>query len=209
MPWVVENNIRWYNKNYTDNPQANALHILTNGYAIGYPNHGHPHTGIATWQQSFFTWAVGNLADLGFPGAGRLRNWFSSFQINLMTSPDYCWIVASAYELQVRDSQDTPIYTSLRSVYAHTFPKVQNVTCNGNQIAALLSASHGYQYAKSVMVGYPHSPTGFVANFQIGLAAATDSNVPKAHRAWQIFVQRKVQPNYADSPQFAIIPRRK
>ena len=148
-----------------------------------------------------------SLADLGFPGANRLRNWFSFFQINLMTSPDYCWIVASAYQLQVRDSQDSPIYTSLHRVYANTFPQYQNVTCNSNQMAALLSTK-SYRYAKSVMIGYPYSPTGFVANFQIGLAASADSDVPNARKAWGLFIRQAVKPNYVDSPQFAIILRR-
>ncbi len=205
---VVENNIRWYNKIYTDNPKVSILHILTNGYAVVYPNHGRPRTGIAIWQQSFFDWAVGNLADLGFPGANKLRNWFSVFQINLMTSPEFCWILASAYQLQIRDSEKSSYYGSLRQVYTNTFPQFQNVPCNSERMAALLSI-HGYRYNKNVMIGYPYSPTGFVANFQIGLSAAADSNVPKARRAWQILAQRKVQPNYADSPQFAIIPRRK
>ena len=204
---MVENNIQWYNQNYTDNLRANTLHILTNGYAIVYPNQGNPGTGIAVWQQSFFNWAIGNLADLGFPGADRLRNWFSLFQINLMTSPDYCWIVASAYQLQVRDSKDNSIYTSLRRVYANTFPKLQSVTCNSKQMAELLSTK-SYRYAKSVMIGYPYSQTGFVANYQIGLAIATDSDVPAANKAWNIFTNRQVKPNYDDSPQFAIIPRR-
>ena len=206
---VVENNIQWYNQNYTDNPRTNALHILTNGYAIVYPNQGKPDTGIAVWQQSYFNWSVGNLVDLGFPGADKLSNWFSAFQINLMTSPDYCWIVASAYELQVRDSKDSPIYSSLRQAYEKTFPELKGVTCNTEEMAALLSKPHGYRYLKGVMVGYPYSPTGFVANFQIGLAVAADSNIPEARKAWDIFTHRQAKPNYGDSPQFAIIPRRK
>jgi len=205
---VVKNNIRWYNQSYTDNPHANKLHIVTNGYAVVYPDSGPPYTGIYIWQQSFFNWAVGNLVDLGFPEANKLRDWFSVFQINLMTSPDYCWIVASTYQIQVRDSQNTPIYHSLHSVYANTFPQLQGVICNSDKMAALLSTK-SYRYTRNEMIGYPYSPTGFVANFQIGLAASVDSNVTEARKAWNIFAQRHVKPSYADSPQFAIIPRHK
>jgi len=204
---VVENNIQWYNQKYTDNPHVNALHIITNGYALNYPNHGHKQTGIATWQISFFTWSVGNLVDLGFPGAGGLRNWVSAFQINQMTSPDFCWIVASAYQLQVRDTQDSPFYDSLHEVYVNTFPELKNIACNSNEMAASLSHPHSYRYSKSVMVGYPYSPTGYVANFQIGLAAAADSDLPEARKAWEIFAHREVKIKYADSPQFSVVPR--
>jgi len=204
---VVGNNIQWYNQNYTENPDANALHVLTNYYAVVYPNNGQPRTGISIWQQSFFNWAVGNLADLRFPGAGKLSNWFSVFQINLMTSSDYCWIVASAYELQIRDSKDSAIYSSLRQAYEKTFPELKDITCDTEEMAALLSKPHGYRYSKGVMVGYPYSSTGFVANFQVGLAAAANSNLPYAGKAWTIFMNRRVTTEYADSPQFAVIPR--
>jgi len=205
---VVKNNIQWYNAHYTDNPDANALHIITNGYAVGYTSNGYPGTGMSIWQQSFFNWAVGNLADLGFPGADRLLNWVSAFQVNLMTSPEYCWIVASAYYLQVRDSKDSQFYNSLQVAYAKTFPQLQNVACNSDEMAERLSLPHSYRYAKGVMVGYPWNPTGFVANFQIGLAAAADSDLPNANKAWYVFTHRKVATEYADSPQFAVIPRK-
>ncbi len=188
---VVENNIQWYNQNYTDNPRANALHIIINGYATDYTFRGKPHTGMSTWQQSYFNWAVGNLADLGFPGADRLRNWFAVFQINLMTSPDFCWTMATTYILQVRDSAKGPLYDSLHRVYARTFPQFDHVACN----------------SRGVMVGHPKSPTGYPASFQVGLAAAADSNLPEARKAWAKFAQRLVKPDYANAPQFAIIPR--
>jgi hypothetical protein len=206
---VVENNIQWYNKQYTENPDANKLHITTNGYAVLYPNRGKPNTGIATWQQSFFNWAIGNLADLGFTGAGRLRDWFSYFQINLMTSQDFCWVLASSYELQVRDTKDSPLYHSLKSVYTSSFPELKGVRCNSDKMAGLLSKPHGYHYFPGVMVGYPYSPTGFTANFQIGLAASADSNVADAILAWKRFESRRTKPDYSDSPQFAVVPRSK
>jgi hypothetical protein len=64
-----------------------------------------------------------------------------------------------------------------------------------------------YRYAPDVMVGHPESPVGFPANFQIGLAAAADSDVPNAAKAWEIFANRSAQPSYSSAPQFAVIPR--
>lgn len=205
---VVKNDIRWYNQNYTDDPASNKLHIITNG-SIVYPNRGKPQTGIATWQASFFTWAVGNLKDLGFPGADRLLDWVGAFQVNLMTSPDFCWVVASGYELRVRDTKDSPFYNSLRTVYAKTYPRFQDVACGSAAMAALLSKLERgrYQYPPNAMAGHPKSAVGFPANFQIGLAVAADSNVPNAAEAWAIFSNRSAQPSYSSAPQFAVIPR--
>jgi hypothetical protein len=203
---VVKNNITWYNQNYTDDRSANNLHIITNG-SIVYTNHGDPNTGISTWQASFFTWSAGNLKDLGFKGADKLLDWVGAFQVNLMTSPDFCWIVASGYELQVRDTERSPLYGSLGTVYAKTYPNLQGVACGGSEMAALLSKPGEYQYAPNVMSGYPESPTGYPANFQIGLAAAEDSDAPNAAEAWKLFENRSAKPNYSSEPQFAVIPR--
>jgi hypothetical protein len=152
---------------------------------------------------------VGNLKDLGFVGADRLLNWVGAFQVNLMTSPDYCWILASKYELQVRDTKHSPFYDSLRTVYAKMFPSLQGVECNSDRMAALISKQEqGHnRYARNVMVGHPKSNVGFPANFQIGLAAAADSGVPNAAKAWEIFANRSRQPRYSGAPQFAVIPR--
>jgi hypothetical protein len=205
---VVKNNISWYNQNYTKNRSANKLHIITNG-SLAYPNDGNPDTGIATWQASFFTWSVGNLKDLGFAGADKLLDWVAPFQINLMTSSDYCWIVASGYELQVRDTKQDPFYDSLRKVYAETYPGLQGLTCGGSEMANVLSKPGQYQYAPNVMTGYPESPTGYPANFQIGLAVAANSGAPNAAQAWMSFENRSAKPNYSSEPQFAVIPREK
>ena len=207
---VVENNIRWYNHHYTDNPGANRLHILTGYHAIIYPSHGHPRTGIATWQQSFFDWALGNLVDQGFAGAKRLRNWFAKFQVGLMTSPEFCWELASAYELRVRNTRKSPLYKSLAEVYSKTFPRLKGVSCQSGPINAALRKTrphHRFFYPPNSMVGYPRSPTGFPANFQIGLAESVDSGLPGSRKAWLIFSRRASQPNYGNSPQFAVIPR--
>lgn len=203
---VVENNIKWYNQKYTDNPSASALHIITGG-APSYPNHGNPQTGMATWQDSYFTWSVGNLRDLGFAGADKLLNWTGAFQVNLMTSPDFCWILASSYELQIRDTRHSPYYDSLAQVYAKMFPDLKGIACNSDKMISVLNASRKEQTARNVMIGDSQSPVGYPSSFQIGLAAAADSNIPNARKAWAIFESRSNKPDYSTAPQFAVIPR--
>ena len=57
------------------------------------------------------------------------------------------------------------------------------------------------------MTGYSTSTTGFPANMQPALAVAANSGVPNALAAWALFNQRAAKPNYADAPQWAIVPR--
>lgn len=203
---VVTNNIKWYNQKYTHNPSASALHIITGG-ALSYPNRGSPKTGIATWQDSYFTWAVGNLRDLGFVGADKLLNWAGAFQVNLMTSPDFCWILASSYELQIRDTRDSPYYDSLAQVYAKMFPELKGIACNSEKMISVLNSERKEQTARNVMIGHSRSPVGYPSSFQIGLAAAVDSNIPNAGEAWAIFESRSNKPDYSTAPQFAVVPR--
>jgi hypothetical protein len=62
-----------------------------------------------------------------------------------------------------------------------------------------------------VMDGYPGSATGYPANFQIGLAAAANTGLPRAAMAWEIFESRSVKPRgrhaYNNYPNFALLPR--
>lgn len=206
---VVVNNMAWYNKEYTDNPKANTLGAISSWGAVIYPLGGQSRVGIASWQQSFFTWAVGNLADQGFAGAKKFRDWVSRFQIGQMTAPGYCWELASTYKVRIREKQKSPFYSSFRQVYDRTFPKLKGVGCSPGKLNAAITRAEGKQrfhYPPGTMVGYPKSATGFVANFQIGLAAAAMSDIPKAKRAWRIFENRATPTNYSWSPQFAVLP---
>ncbi|WP_423823470.1 hypothetical protein V5738_05800 [Salinisphaera sp. SPP-AMP-43] len=206
---AVENNIRWYNSRYTDNSDANPLGFVKNGYALAYPFGDADKTGIAPWQMSFFTWATGNLADLGFDGADRMRNYFSRFQIGALTSSDFCSVMASAYKLRVRDSQKSSFYTDFGTVYDKSFSDLADVGCEPKALSRALKNKKGYDgfsYPPGTMVGYPKSDTGFVANYQIGMAAAANSDLSGASKAWDWFMDRPVRPDYTQSPQFAVTP---
>jgi hypothetical protein len=74
-----------------------------------------------------------------------------------------------------------------------------------------MAGLEGQSWQIGEMHGYPYSATGFPANFQIGIAAATDSGLPNAQAAWSIFDSRSVKPSgshsYNNYPNFAILPR--
>ena len=211
---VVRNSLEQWNQRYSNNPGANPLHV-TEGSAV-YSLHGGKHNGLAPWQHNFLTWSAGHAAELGFAGAVPFRDWLGQFEIGLMTdwqrdpTHGYCWLEASAYSIQVEDASGRwlPSYTA---VYAANWPELVGLACNSPAMVKELGKLRKKRAQPGEMAGYPYSATGFPANFQIGLAAAADSGVPKAHEAWKLFESRSVKPfgrhAYDEYPNFAVLPR--
>jgi hypothetical protein len=181
-----------------------------------YSLNGGNYNGIAPWQHNFLTWSAGHAADLGFAGAKEFRNWLAKFEIGLMTdwqanpAEGYCWLEASAYSVQVKDTLRNwlPTYTA---IYAATFPTLTGLQCNSPAMVAEVGRLKKKSWRAGEMAGYPYSATGFPANFQIGVAAAADSALPKAEDAWNLFDSRSVKPlgneAYNNYPNFAVLPR--
>ncbi|MEO8746115.1 MAG: hypothetical protein ABI379_00410 [Rhodanobacter sp.] len=211
---LVANIFASYNGFYTHaDASKHPIHVLNDYGAVIYPFGAEDRVGIATWQQAFFTWSVGHAAEQGFDGARPFLQWLGDFQVGVMTNwqadpkQGYCWLEASAYSLQVRPAQNAPDFASLDEAYRANFPKEAGLTCNSQEMVDALSASKGSHYVIGEMSGYANSPTGFPSNFQIGLAMAVDSGIANGKSAWEIFDGRTVKPNYADNPNFAVIPR--
>jgi hypothetical protein len=210
----VENSLAEWNAMYSHNPAANTLGLLNDG-AI-YSLHNGKRNGMAPWQHNFFTWSVGHAAELSFDGAAVFRNWLAKFELGLMTdwqsnpTLGYCWLQASAYKIQVKDASGNwlPSYTA---IYAATFPTLRHLTCNSPDMVAEMGKLRKKPWQIGEMSGHPHSPTGFPANLQIGVAAAADSGLPNAEAAWKIFQSRSVKPAgknaYDEYPNFAVLPR--
>ncbi|MBN1466570.1 chitobiase/beta-hexosaminidase C-terminal domain-containing protein [candidate division KSB1 bacterium] len=175
----VQNNIHYYRTNLVENQKANQLGYLEEG-ALLYGDYG-----LAPWQDDFFTWAVGHLVELGFTDAQSLFSWKAKFVLGRMASDDYCWLNASAYELQV--GGDRIPFT--------TFAQVQQANFGSSSCAGL------------EMLGYPESATGFGANMQPALALVTETGLVGAELAWSRYESRAPKQDYNYSPQFAIVPR--
>lgn len=205
---IVANNIDWYTKKYLDNPDANKLGAVRGRFP--YAKGGVKNTASATWQQSFFAWSIGNLADQRFAGADRLHDFFSRFQVSMMSSSAFCWPLASAYTLRLLKTPNGDFYDTIGEVYRHSFPEeVVSAGCDPKALnTAMRKWKKKFHYPPDTMLGYPASPTGFPANFQIGLAAGASSALPDAREAWNIFASRPIQPDYRSAPQFAVVPTR-
>ncbi|QNA91213.1 hypothetical protein G4G28_24275 [Massilia sp. Dwa41.01b] len=193
---ILQSNLDWYNNQYTNNAYANIFGVIDTASAVIYESK----RGIAPWQDDFFTSAVGHAAELGFDGARTLLGWKAKAPVLRMT--ELCWIDASLYSMNIRDTATSPYYKTVAEAAAATqTPEFLALACNSPAMAAYLKLKVGE------MTGYASSVQGYPANMQPALAYATDARLPNSAQAWTTFAARPVKPNYGSSPQFAIVPR--
>jgi hypothetical protein len=194
----LDANLDWYNAAYTSNPQANRLGALVNGHAFAYFDS----TGIAPWQDDFFTSAIGHIAELGFDKARPLLGWKVKYPIARMLERDACWIDGAIYAMKLRASPSAPVFGSVGEAWrASRKPELDGVACGSADMAAALKLKVGE------MTGYSSSETGFPSNMQPALAYAADAGGEAGKKAWAVFMARSVKPDYGNGPQFAIVPR--
>lgn len=195
---ILNSNLDWYNAEYTNNQRANALGFIANGYAVGYFDR----TGIAPWQDDFFTSAVGRAAELGFKKAAPLLRWKAKFPVSRMIGKDSCWISAAMYAMRVRDTSTAPFYQTIGEAFAKTAaPELAGLACASDAMASALKLRSGE------MTGYASAVAGFPSNMQPALAYAADALGEPGKQAWAQFMARSVKPDYGAGAQFAIVPR--
>lgn len=196
---LLNNNLDYYNANYTNNPAANSFGAITGNGAIVYNNN----RGVAPWMDDFFTSAIGRARELGYVKAAPLLNWKAKFTANRMLAPGYCWILGAIYSLNIRDSATSAFYTNFAQAYEASRPAtVAGLTCNSPEMAKALGLKVGE------MTGYSSVYLGFPSNMQPALAYAADSDYADSIAAWNQFMLRTVKPDYSMYPEFAILPRR-
>jgi hypothetical protein len=194
---IVNNNLDWYNANYTNSPTANKLGAITLGTAIGYDNN----TGIAPWMDDFVTAAVGMAAELGFSRAEPFLAWKAKFPVERMTGDGYCWIKGSVYALKIRDSSTSPLYETIGEAYRKTNTAEFNLLgCNTTAMATSLGLKLGE------MIGYSTEGQGYPSYMQPALAYSVGAH-PGGAAAWKQFMSRTVKPDYSMGPEFDILPR--
>ena len=225
----IKDNLDRYNAVFT-NGNPNALGVIDGSAGAppsAYTTPSGPSTGLAPWQDDFFTWSTGYLAELGFEQARPLLAWKSRFPVGRMTAPGFCWIDATTYALAVRPSSSLPYYTTLAEAYQATMRKADGSTLTnstgtpylslpcGSQAQAdwrtqadLDAGTHAPAWVAGQMVGYADSTEGYPANFQPALAVAAKSGIADAERAWTLFASRARKPDYTQAPQWAVVPRK-
>lgn len=203
---IISNNLDWYISNYANNPAPqNNLGAILHGYALAYKGG----TGLAPWQDDFFTQAIGHLNELGFSKAKTLLDWKARFPVSRMTDPGFCWVHGAIYSLIIKDTRDSPDYTDWKTIYQKNLsPEIVASQCGSQEMANLLKSEHPGIIAGQ-MTGYASSNAGYPANMQPALAYSVDSGIPNAAKAWTVFSNRTGKPSYTDGAQFAIVPRNK
>ena len=195
----MSDNLDWYNATYQQNGrQPNSFGALVDVDARNYMDS----TGIAPWQDDFFTAAVGRAVELGYTKAKPLLAWKAQFSIKRMTDPGFCWITGASYNLKITDHSGAPPYKTMAEIYLNSNKKeLTDLPCGSAEMAFYLKLKTGE------MTGYSKSPTGFPSNMQPALALSAQSGASGGNEAWKLFMSRSVQPDYSEQPQFAIIPR--
>ena len=173
-------NIQTYLDQTVRNPDANKLGFLAEGNYITSEPYMMP-----PWEDDFFTWTTGYLVHLGFTDALPLLRWKSTFVLGRLINPDYCWLHASEYDIQI-GTKANGIFTTFAQLYNANFSS----DCQGLE-----------------MSGYPESATGFGANLQPAIAIIADAGIEGGAEAWLKYESRSPKQDYSSSPQFAIIPR--
>jgi len=217
---MLQANLSWYTDKYANNPDANTLGWI-------YPISSRDAEPVITpFMDDFFTWSLGYISSLGVNEANDFLHWKAKFAVNRIVDNGYCWIFASPYRLQIADNKisgwetdKNTEYTTLNQAYLPTVKlalgwlKHDKSTIDATANATVNSTCGSLEMAENInlregeMVGWAGSAIGFNTALQTALAVATDAGVDNAQLAWDIFMARKIQPNFKTDPQFGIIPR--
>ncbi len=215
----LNNNLDWYDTNYTNNPPTPL------GYVLNHPDIALDDT-FATWMDDFLTWTVGHIVNLEFANAIPFFLYKAEFPLGRMINPDYCWILAStywtrarvaggqpyqtwrAYKTAVIESWDDPnvgasfaeFPTSTPGMSDAQIPALDAAGCDSQQMANILGLQRGD------MIGYSDNPEGYTADLQPAVAMIAELGVPGGDSAWTRFDTRTVVPDYDFDPHFAVVP---
>jgi hypothetical protein len=190
-------NAEWYDKTYTNNPDANVFHT-----ALRQSDNA---TAVAPWMDDFLTWAAGYTVGLGFEDWRPFARWKAYFPVQRMINPDYCYVMATKYYINVMDGPHH-FFPSWADAFVGNIPKqyrdnARNMKCGSDDMMAAFKL-----HREGEMAGDSPSPGGYPAQMQPALAAAVDLGVPGATQAWEKFRSRPVQPKQGIQPQWAIVP---
>jgi hypothetical protein len=215
----VDNNLNYYNTTFVvANPNKLGVYDGSGDNAFSVES-------SAPWQDDFFTWSFGYLAELGFSKALPILQWKAKYSVGRMTDPGYCWIAGAAYNLTFLDA-NKKVFGSFADLYNANFAgntitfdnvaptssirngvKFSDLACGSQAQADFLGSLAGFSWKVGTMIGYADSALGYPANMQPALAMAVTAGAENAPKAWEIFMSRANKPDYRTAPQWAIIPR--
>jgi hypothetical protein len=189
-------NAEWYDKAYTNNPQANIFHVALRASDTA--------DSVAPWMDDYLTWATQYAVGLGFDEFRPFARWKGVFPVQRMINPDYCYIMATKYYMKLMDAPHRFI-NSWAAVYFANLPKGARsgprIACGSDEMTRLFKLRMAGE-----MMGDAVSPGGYPAQMQPALAAAVDAGVPGAREAWAKFKDRRIKPREGIEPKWDILP---
>lgn len=210
LAYEQEENRLWYEDNYVKasgqyhNIFGMAYHNVT-VYTMG----GQASVGMPPWMDDFLTASVGRMVELGFSKWQSILNFKSKMVAGRFTSgADFCWQLAAAYNIRIRATSTSPLYTSWSQIYTNSFDSaIVNSACGSQDMANALTTLMGAPAVLNTMTGYPDAIGGYPANTQPAVAYCASFNTPGGDDSWLVFNSRSIKPDYNNGPQFAIVPR--
>lgn len=190
-------NAAWYDSTYTNNPQANIFHVALRANDNAQ--------AVAPWMDDYLTWATQYAVQLGFDEFRPFARWKGAFPVQRMINPDYCYVMAAKYYMQVMDGPHH-FLDSWAKLYTANLPKEyrangQKHECGSSEMASMFKLHNAGE-----MMGDATSPGGYPAQMQPALAAAVDAGVPGAAEAWAKYKARPIQPRGGIEPKWDILP---
>lgn len=207
----LENNLAYYNSTYSDNPTANTLGLMDNT-AVLYPTSGaNPGIGAAPWQDDYFTIGAATAMEFGFSNANRLIEWKAKFTVGRMLEPGCCYIDSCVYYLNVRATNVSPLYTTLAECYAATFDSTHlSFPCNSQARLDYMNDNRALPsnaFVLNEITGNAQTTVGYPSILQAAMSMLANIDYSDADLAWDLVNNRAVKPDYANSPQFAMMAR--
>lgn len=188
----VNNNIGYYDNQYTNNSSAPALGFITNGGAI---KNEQGQGRLSPWNDDALTTMVQRLIEMGFSNAIPFRNWKVKFVYGRFSNnPIFCQTNAAAYRYVVQSSYQGdgyPVTGTWGELYALSFPN------NVNNCPTDFST------------GLPQNPESYLAITRGALSAAVAAGYSDANTFIDLvnMVQVNANANLNSTPQWAIVPR--
>ncbi len=208
---MVDYNISWYTDHYVANsaPLHNQYGLLTYGLNENTGISSSGFTSANPWMDNGVTAVAARAYNMGFTDILPFLQWKSKFPVGLMTSPDYCYIFASNYEVFMRDGIDQPLYSDWATVYQKTLEVDFNQTggagniaaaeCGSQEMADLLNDSGKFAYGTFIagqMLYTTNVSESYFGQLQGAVAAAVDTGVSGGQSAWKALMGSTVLLDY-------------
>ncbi|MBK9324128.1 MAG: hypothetical protein IPM97_14480 [Bdellovibrionaceae bacterium] len=167
-------------------------------------------TQYRSFFDDFFTWSIGNVADLGFSEAIPILAYKSRFPIGRMGGANggdngYCFQAAPAYTHPVGPTNST-LYTSWAQVYNAAVPNCP-ITATRPCGSAAMSSCLGIGSDPYSMTAAGTNTAYYYAEMQPALAVSVQYGYGTITDHWFRFTGAKTLPTYENDPRFGVIPR--